>query len=86
MYNPDGNIKTLDFVFPHKDQSFELVFLISIFTHLWAQKAGHYLVQISRVLKPGGRCLCTCFLLNPGSESAIAKGRGAHKIIHQLED
>ncbi|NES64656.1 MAG: class I SAM-dependent methyltransferase [Okeania sp. SIO2D1] len=86
MYNPEGNVKTLDFIFPHEDKSFELVFLISVFTHLRAKEVRHYLDEISRVLKPGSRCLCTCFLLNPESESAIAKGRGAHKMVHQLEE
>ena len=86
MYNPKGNVKTLDFVFPHPDKSFELVFLISVFTHLRAKKVRHYLDEISRVLKSGGRCLCTCFLLNAESEAAIAKSRGVHKIVHQLEE
>lgn len=86
MYNPQGKINTLDFVFPHPDKSFELIFLTSVFTHLQAKEVRHYLDEISRVLKPGGRCLCTCFLLNPESQAAIAKGRGAHKIVHQLEE
>lgn len=86
MYNPKGNVKTLDFVFPHPNKSFELVFLISVLTHLRAKEVRHYLDEIARVLKPGGRCLCTCFLLNAESEGAIAKGRGAHKMVHQLEE
>ncbi len=86
MYNPEGKIQSLDFVFPHPDKSFELVFLTSVFTHLRAKEVRHYLDEIARVLKPGGRCLCTCFLLNPESEAAIAKGRGAHKIAHPLEE
>ncbi len=86
MYNRQGKIKTLDFVFPHPDKSFDLVVLTSVFTHLQAKEVCHYLDEIARVLKPRGRCLCTCFLLNPESEAEMAKNKKATQIVHPLEE
>lgn len=86
MYNPEGNVQTLDFVFPYQDKSFDWVVLTSVFTHLQAKEVRHYLDEITRVLKPRGRCLCTCFLLNPESEAAMTKNKKARQIVHPLEE
>lgn len=59
LYNPKGKYQSLDFRFPYPDASFDVVFLTSVFTHMFPPDVEHYLDEISRVLKPGGRCLCT---------------------------
>lgn len=86
MYNPTGTIKSIDFVFPYADESFNFVFLTSVFTHLQPPEIRHYLSEIYRVLKPGGRCLCTCFILNEESEKLIAEGKSSQNIIYELEE
>lgn len=86
MYNPTGTIQAPDFTFPYPDESFDFIFLTSVFTHMQAEEVRHYLDEIYRVLKPGGRCLCTCFLLNEESELAISQGRSSLQISHELED
>ncbi len=85
-YNPSGNLNGADFIFPYQDASFNFVFLTSIFTHLQGKEVRHYLDEISRVLRPGGRCLLTCFLLDPESEMLIAEGKSSQNLIYELED
>lgn len=60
-----------------------MVFLTSVFTHMFPPDVEHYLDEISRVLKPGGRCLCTYFLLNDESLAHIAEGKSAHNFQHE---
>ncbi len=83
LYNPKGKYQSLDFRFPYPDASFDVVFLTSVFTHMFPPDVEHYLDEISRVLKPGGRCLCTYFLLNDESLAHIAEGKSAHNFQHE---
>jgi len=66
-YNPSGTFKGSEYKFPFEDQSFDFVLLISVFTHMFPQDMENYLSEISRVLKKGGRCFITYFLLNDES-------------------
>jgi SAM-dependent methyltransferase len=63
-YNPNGRFKDTEYRLPYPDAAFDLVFLSSVFTHMLPGGVAHYLEEIARVLKPGGRCLSTYFLLN----------------------
>lgn len=85
-YNPTGAIRSIDFVFPYRDESFDFVFLTSVFTHMYPPDVRHYLDEIRRVLKPGGRCLCTCFLINEESQRLLAEDKGMIKIVHKLDE
>jgi ubiquinone/menaquinone biosynthesis C-methylase UbiE len=84
MYHPGGTRSALDFVFPYEDEQFDFVFLTSIFTHMRPDEVRHYLEEIGRVLKPGGRCLCTLFLLNEESRRLIRAGKSTQNMIHPL--
>lgn len=86
MYNPSGNILATDFTFPYQNTSFDFVCVISVFTHLKTAEVRHYLDEIYRVLRKGGRCFLTCFLLNSESRHLIAKGKSAQNIIYELEE
>jgi SAM-dependent methyltransferase len=83
LYNPKGKYQSLDFRFPYADESFDVVFLTSVFTHMFPPDVDHYLDEIARVLKPGGRSLCTFFLLNEESLALIAAGKGTHNFKHE---
>lgn len=74
LYNPQGSFKASEFVFPYPDDSFDVVFAGSLFTHLLPPDAEHYLEEIRRVLKKKGRCLISYFLLNDESERLTEKG------------
>ena len=62
LYNPSSLAKASEFHFPYADEQFDLAFLFSIFTHMQTEEIDHYLTEIYRVLKPGGKCLATFFL------------------------
>ena len=50
-YNPNGTISADKFKFPYKDNTFDFVFLTSVFTHLLPADLSNYLREVSRVLK-----------------------------------
>ena len=75
-YNPRGRLRAEAFRFPYPDGAFDFAFLTSVFTHLPPATAAHYLAEVDRVLRPGGRCLATFFLLNPESERLVDAGCG----------
>lgn len=63
-YNPQGTVKAKDFAFPYPDNSFDIVFAASVFTHMLPDTAEHYFKETARVLKPGGRAVFSFFLLD----------------------
>ncbi len=62
-YNPAGRYAAAEYVLPYPDRSFDVVFMVSVFTHMLSDEVKNYAAQIARVLKPAGRCLFTAFLL-----------------------
>jgi SAM-dependent methyltransferase len=67
-YNPGGRYAAAEYVLPYRDQSFDIVFMVSVFTHMLTDEVRNYAGQIARVLKPSGRCFFTAFLLNGRKE------------------
>jgi SAM-dependent methyltransferase len=63
FYNPGGAQPASSWRFPYPDGTFDLVFAISLFTHLLEHSADHYIAEARRTLAPGGRMLLTWFLL-----------------------
>lgn len=63
LYTNDGD-NAENFRFPYEDNTFDFCFLTSVFTHMIDEEVENYLNEIHRVLKPGGRCLATFFILN----------------------
>ena len=72
LYNPSSLAKASEFHFPYADEQFDLAFLFSIFTHMQTEEIDHYLTEIYRVLKPGGKCLATFFLYKEENEKISA--------------
>jgi len=85
IYNPKAKVKAIDFRFPFSDDYFDFVFLTSVFTHMLPSDLEHYLSEVSRVLKQGGRCLITFFLLNDESRHLIRTGRSNFDFKHKIE-
>jgi SAM-dependent methyltransferase len=76
-YHPAGTGAARDLRFPYADDAFDVVVMASVITHLVPEDAARYLAETRRVLRPGGRALVTCLLLDDGSRAAIAAGRAA---------
>lgn len=73
-YNPNGVFEASEYVFPFSNESFDFVFLGSVFTHMLPSGVERYLSEISRVLKVGGKSLVTYFLLTPKTLDSIERG------------
>ena len=77
MYNPSGHFKPAEYQFPFADNQFDFTLLTSVFTHMLTRDVEHYLREIARTLRPGGRCLATFFLLNDESRSLLKGGHSS---------
>jgi SAM-dependent methyltransferase len=76
-YNPTGRQKARDYKFPFPDESFDFVVLASVFTHMLPEDAANYLSETARVLRRGGRCLISFFLLNELSRRLLVSGKSS---------
>lgn len=86
QYNQNGSLKASQYKFPFADDFFDFVFLTSVFTHMLPADLEHYLSEIARVMKPGGKCLITYFLLNPESINLIEQGLTSQKFQYEIEN
>ena len=79
-YNPRGQFQASAYRFPYSDETFDFIFLTSVFTHLLPEDAANYLNEIGRMLKPGGRLFGTWFLLDDYARAAASRGDAAMPI------
>jgi len=68
-YNPEGKYRADTYKFPYDDDKFDVIFLVSVFTHMLTDDVKNYINEISRMLKPGGTCMVTTFLMDKGRET-----------------
>lgn len=83
-YNPEGHLQAIDYHFPYPNDTFDFVFLTSVFTHMLPEDMEHYFVEISRVLRKGGNCLITFFLANDESIALMEQGKSTIDFKHQF--
>jgi SAM-dependent methyltransferase len=74
-YNPHGRILASQYCFPFPNQDFDFIFLGSVFTHLLPDAVEQYLREISRLLRPGGVCVASYFLLNDETRTGVEARR-----------
>ncbi len=74
-YNQAATENAATYRLPYADGDFDLVFLCSVFTHMPAPEVANYLSEVRRVLKPGGRCVATFFLMNPDTQIRWEQGK-----------
>jgi SAM-dependent methyltransferase len=86
FYNPTGKARPVEYVFPFEPETFDLVVLGSVFTHMRPADIAHYFAEIRRVMKGGGRCLITYFLLNAESGRLLEEGRSTLNFVHDFGD
>ena len=79
-YNKTGSVAAKDYRFPFEGDQFDRIFLTSVFTHMFKDDVENYLSEIARVLKPGGKCLVTWFLLDEVSR------RSQHPVMNFAYD
>jgi SAM-dependent methyltransferase len=64
LYNEGGALRTVEYQAPVVAESMDVVFAASIFTHMLPDNTLHYFEEAARVLRPGGRCVFSFFLLD----------------------
>jgi SAM-dependent methyltransferase len=82
MYSRSAGDDASNLVFPYESSTFDMVFLASVFTHMFDAQVKNYLCEISRVLKPGGRCIATYYLLNDEKRAGIAANTSVYTFSH----
>lgn len=61
-YNPKGLPLSDSFQFPFDDESFDVIYLYSVFSHMMAEDVKVYLREFRRLLRPDGKVFLTAFL------------------------
>jgi len=74
QYNPEGALRSAEYIFPFAADEFDFVFLTSVFTHMLSDEMEHYLSEIARMVRKGGTGVFTFFLLNGESRSLTRAG------------
>lgn len=85
QYNPDGVLRAEDVHLPYADASMDVILLKSVFTHMPARQMQNYMKEIRRLLRQGGRCLASYYLLNDASRACIAAARSPYAFAHRGE-
>jgi len=85
LYNLNTVETAANFNFPYQQNEFDLVVLTSVFTHMQQPEVAHYLKEIERVLKPGGYCIFTAFIMNEHTASLLKKNPHLMQFPHQFE-
>jgi SAM-dependent methyltransferase len=85
-YNSAGQTRSRDYKFPFSSNSYDFVFLTSVFTHMLKPDVENYLAEISRVMKPGARMMVSMFLLNRESLALLAEGHSTQKFLKYEQD
>ncbi len=77
LYNAGGAEAAASYRLPFSDGSFDVVYVVSVFTHMFPDACRNYSKEILRVLRPGGACAVTAILLE-GTEPGWGVVDGAH--------
>lgn len=75
IYNPGGSLDPTTFRFPYEDGHFDVVVASSLFPYMLEAEFEHYMAEISRVLKPGGRLCASFFLVDEESAQSLRSHR-----------
>jgi len=86
FYNPSGGVMPDQLVLPFPDNSFDVVSLWSVFTHMFPKDVVHYFHEAHRVLKPSGTFVASYYLINDHAKREVAAGRAIWDVTHHLSD
>lgn len=80
VYNPGGRRRGSEYEFPFSDASFDVVYLASVFTHMLPDDIAQYAREIRRMLRPGGRLLCSVFTVEHRDLTAFPVERSGYRL------
>ena len=84
-YNPNGKYSAEEYRFDLDDNSFDVVFLVSVFTHMLPADVKNYIKEIGRMLKSGGHVMFTTFIMDAGTHfdgNDFKYGSGPYRSSH----
>ena len=84
-YNPTGKFEPSKYRFPYEDNTFDLVTLGSVFTHMLPRDVENYLKEVARVMKKGGKSLISYFILNDESLKLVEAGKSTQDFRYKFE-
>ena len=84
-YNPAGVLAASKYRFPFENDDFDVVFVGSVFTHMIPEDVNNYVGEIARVMKAGGVCLSTYFILDSVSRENIKEGLTSPKFTYEFQ-
>lgn len=73
VYNPAGNLPAERAALPFADTRFDFVLMTSVITHLDQATTEAYAAELGRVLRPGGRCFLSLFLMNDQARAGLGQ-------------
>lgn len=85
-YNKKGKIHADKFSFPYENHKFDFIFATSVFTHMLPEQINQYLAEISKVLKPGGKCFLTWFSIDEYAQKNILEHRSNCNFIYPYKE
>ncbi|MCR6631663.1 MAG: class I SAM-dependent methyltransferase [Magnetospirillum sp.] len=71
VYNPVGNLPADRVALPFADGRFDFVVMTSVLTHLDQATTEAYAAEMGRLLRPGGRCFLSLFLMNDDARAGL---------------
>ncbi|MFF9077571.1 class I SAM-dependent methyltransferase [Streptomyces sp. NPDC014735] len=86
IYNPQGTLSAADLRFPADDAAFDTAALVGLISHLRPAELENYLAESARVLRPGGQCFATAYLVDDTVAANIARGTTAFEFTHDHGD
>ena len=84
-YNPLGAVQPSTWTMPFPDQTFDVIVLKSVFTHMLRTDVQHYLNEIARLLRRGGRCVASLYVLNSETEQLLAQGKADFQLLDPVD-
>ncbi|MEU0280625.1 methyltransferase domain-containing protein [Streptomyces sp. NPDC006195] len=86
IYNPEGTLSASGFRFPADDAAFDIAALVGLISHLLPEEMDNYLAESARVLRPGGQCFATAYLVDDKVAENISRGNTAFSFTHDHGD
>jgi len=89
QHNPGGTDTMANNSIPRDAGSTDLIFMFSVFTHMFPADVSQYLHDFARILRPGGRVVATAFIITEGLPAHLLSiGGGAVRNLtfqHEVE-
>jgi SAM-dependent methyltransferase len=81
-YNPHGTTPTSAYTFPYADNSFDLIIMTSVFTHLVDADLRRFIQETTRMISQDGTIYASFFTYKDKTEAVEGVERRPFKFIH----